>query len=133
MGGPGDHRGPRAASLFGSLRRLLSSLLETAQLRLDLLSNEFQREKLRIFDGLVWAAMALVFVGLGLLLLAGLLLALTPEPWRLLLLGLLVLLSLGLGAWMVVQARSRLSQPEGPLAASRAELARDLDALRPPL
>ena len=131
MGGAGDARGPGAAGLFGSIRQLLSSLLETAQLRLDLLSSEFQREKLRIFDGLVWAALALVFVGLGLLLLAGLLLALTPAPWRLLLLGLLVLLCLGLAAWMLAQARSRLSQPEGPLPASRAELAGDLDALRP--
>ena len=132
MAGPEGQPGPRTAGLFGSLRELLSSLLETAQLRLELLSNEFHREKLRIFDGLVWAALALVFVGLGLLLLAGLLLVLTPEPWRLLLLGLLVVLSLGLGVWMMVQARRRLSQPAGVLPASRAELASDLDALRSP-
>lgn len=132
MPGPGVDRGTRAAGLFGSLRRLVASLLELAQVRLDLLSTEYQREKLRVFDGLLWAALALIFLTLGLLLLAGLLVALTPEAWRLVVLGLLTLLSLGLGVWMVQQARRRLSSPDGLLPATRAELARDLGALRPP-
>lgn len=132
MPGPGLDRGTRAAGLFGSLRRLVASLLEIAQVRLDLLSTEYQREKLRVFDGLLLAALALIFLTLGLLLLAGLLVALTPEAWRLVVLGLLTLLSLGLGAWMVQQARRQLSSPEGFMPATRAELARDLGALRPP-
>ncbi len=132
MPGPGADRAARAVGLFGSLRRLLASLLEIAQVRLDLLSTEFQREKLRIFDGLIWAALAQIFLGVGLLLLAGLLVALAPQHWRLLVLGLLALLSLGLGLWMVARARRQLSSPAGLLPATRAELARDLGAVRPP-
>ncbi|MBP6817429.1 MAG: phage holin family protein [Burkholderiaceae bacterium] len=133
MPGPGADRGAaHAVGLFGSLRRLLASLLEIAQVRLDLLSTEFQREKLRIFDGLIWAALAQIFLGVGLVLLAGLLVALAPQHWRLLVLGLLALLSLGLGVWMVAKARRQLSSPDGLLPASRAELARDLGAVRPP-
>lgn len=126
--------GPRsdpAAGLFGSLRRLSGTVLEIAQARLDLLSAELEREKLRVFDGLVWAAIALLFIGLGLLLLAALLVMLAPEPLRLWLLALLALANLVLGAWLVRQASQRLSTPAGPLAATRDELARDRMAINP--
>lgn len=133
MTGPGDQRlPPRAAGLFASLRRLLASLLEIAQVRFELLCTEYEREKLRIFDGLLWGAIALLFLGVGLVLLAALLVALAPENLRLLLLGLLALASLGLGAWMVGQARRRLSQPGSAMQASRTELERDLGAMRAP-
>ena len=121
-----------AAGLFGSLRRLSGTLLEIAQARLELLSAELEREKLRIFDGLVWAAVALLFIALGLLLLAALLVLLAPEPLRLWLLAVLALVSLAGGAWLLRQASRRLSTPAGPLAATRDELARDRTALKPP-
>ncbi len=121
-----------AAGLFGSLKRLLGTVLEIAQARLDLLSAELEREKLRIFDGLVRAAVALLFIGLGLLLLAALLVMLAPEPMRLWLLALMALASLSGGAWLVRQASQRLSTPAGPLAATRGELAHDRAALDPP-
>jgi uncharacterized membrane protein YqjE len=87
---------------------------------------------LRIFDGLVWAAVALLFIGLGLLLLAALLVLLAPEPLRLWLLALLALASLGAGAWLVRQAARRLNTPAGSLAATRQELALDRANLNPP-
>ena len=117
------------AGLFQSLRRLVATGLEIAQLRLDLLGNELQQEKLRIFDALAWAAVALLLLGLGLLLGAGLLVALAPPPWRPLVLGLLTLACLGGGVLLLNQARQRLTSPGGVLAASRAELARDRSAL----
>ena len=127
----GPRRDP-AAGLFGSLRRLLGTVLEIAQTRLELLSAEVEREKLRIFDGMVWAAVALLFIGLGLLLMAALLVMLAPESLRLLVLGLLALGCLGLGTWLVQRATQRLRTPAGPLAATRDELARDRTALNPP-
>lgn len=123
---------PAAAAgsgLFQSLRRLLATGLAMAQVRLDLLGNELEQEKLRVFDALAWAAVALLLLGLGLLLGAALLVALAPEAWRPLVLGLLTLGCLGGGAWMLNQARQRLTSPGGVLAATRAELARDRDAL----
>lgn len=127
--------GPRrglAAGLFGSLQRLMGTVLEIAQARLELLIAELEREKLRIFDGLVWAAVALLFIALGLLLLAALLVMLAPAPLRLWVLALMALASLGLGAWLVRQALLRLGTPAGALAATRDELARDRSALKPP-
>jgi uncharacterized membrane protein YqjE len=131
-GGGADIDAPPPAGLFGSLRRLLATLLDIAQVRLDLLSTEFEREKLRIFDGLVVAAVALLFVGLGVLLLAALLVVVAPEPLRPLVLGLLALASLGFGGWLVLQARRRLASPVGALPATRAELESDRAGLRAP-
>lgn len=122
---------PAGAGLFLSLKRLLATALEIAQVRLDLLGTELQQEKLRIFDALAWAAVALLLLGVGLLLGAALLVALAPEAWRPLVLGLLTLACLGAGALMLNQARLRLTSPGGALAASRAELARDRDGLDP--
>jgi len=117
--------------LFQSLQRLLGTLLETIQLRLDLVANEFEREKLRVFDALVWAGVALLFIALGLLLGMAMLVSLTPEAWRPLVLALLALGCLGIGAYMFNQARLRLANPGGALPDSRAELARDRAGLDP--
>ena len=121
-----------AAGLFGSLRQLLGTVLEIAQARLELLAVDYEREKLRVFDILIWAVVALLCIGLGLLLLAALLVMLTPEPLRPWVLALLALASIGEGAWLLRQATQRLSASTGPLAATRDELGRDRDALNPP-
>lgn len=115
--------------LFHSLRRLAATGLELVQVRLELLGNELQQEKLRIFDALAWAAVGLLLLGLGLLLGAALLVALSPEAWRPLVLALLTLGCLAGGALLLNRARQRLASPGGVLAASRAELARDRAAL----
>ena len=61
----------KSEGLFSSLRQLLGAALETAHIRLELLGTELEFEKRRIFDGLVLGAVALLFLGLGLVLLCG--------------------------------------------------------------
>jgi uncharacterized membrane protein YqjE len=126
---PPDARPGPETGLFASLRRLASTGLELVQVRLDLLGTELEQEKLRIFDALAWAAIGLLLLGLGLLLGAGLLVALAPDAWRPLVLALLTLGCLGGGLLMMNRARQRLASPGGLLAASRAELARDRQTL----
>jgi len=111
--------------LLASLRQLLGTVLETAQLRLALLSNEFEQEKLRLFDGLLWAGLALLLLGLGALLLCAFIVVLFWDSHRLLALGTLALLFLGAGTLLLVRARTRLQSPGGPLQSSVAELGRD--------
>lgn len=125
-------RSAPGAGLFQSLKRLASTGLELVQVRLELLASELEQEKLRIFDALAWAAIGLLLLGLGLLLAAALLVALTPEPWRPLTLAVLILGCLGGGVLLLNRARLRLASPGGLLAASRAELARDGDGLAAP-
>jgi uncharacterized membrane protein YqjE len=53
---------------MASLRQLLGTLLEIAQVRLELISTEIELEKRRWFDALWLAALAFVCLALGLVL-----------------------------------------------------------------
>ena len=120
MPGPAPGNG-----LFASLRRLLGTLLEIAEVRLALLSTEVELEKRRLFDALLWAALAMLVLATGLTLLCGFVILLFSEGYRLAALGVMALLFLGGGLFLLQQARRRLQSPDGMLAASLAELQRD--------
>jgi uncharacterized membrane protein YqjE len=111
--------------LFASLRRLLATSLELAQVRLELVLTELEQEKLRLFDALLLAAGALVAFGIGLVLLVAFVVLLFPEPQRVAVVGVLALLLFAGSAWALVAARRRLRAPGGLFEASRRELARD--------
>ena len=115
----------RGHGLFSSLRRLLGTALETVQVRLALLSNEIEQEKLRLFDGLLWAGLALLLLGLGALLLAAFVVVLFWDSYRLQALGVLAAVFLGAGAWLLSVARARLQNPGGLFSSSVEELRRD--------
>lgn len=111
--------------LFASLRQMLVSALEMAQVRLALLSTEIEQEKLRLFDGLLWAGIALILTGTGLLMLCGFIVLLFWDGYRLAALGIMALLLLGAGLLLMRTARERLRSPGGLFDASVEELARD--------
>jgi uncharacterized membrane protein YqjE len=111
--------------LFASLRKLSDTLVETLQVRLALLSNEIEQEKLRLFDGVLWAGLALLLLGLGVLLLCAFTVVLFWDSYRLAALGGLSVLLLGLGAWLLLAARARLQSPGGLFNTSVEELKRD--------
>jgi uncharacterized membrane protein YqjE len=120
---------PPGAGLLVSLRRLLSTTLEIAQVRLELLAVELEQEKQRVVAGLLWAALAVLLLGIGTVLLVGLLLLLLWDGYRLPALALLSLLFLGGGGLLLRRAHARLSSRGGLAAASLGELARDREAL----
>ena len=60
--------------LFESLRQLLHTALELAQVELELLVTDLQLEKLRLVEVALRALLGLLLLGLGLLLLIGFLL-----------------------------------------------------------
>lgn len=111
--------------LFASLRQLLGTAVETAQVRLALLSNEIEQEKLRLFDGLLWAGLALLLLGLGALLLCAFIVLLFWDGYRLAALGVLSALLLGTGVWLMRAAWDRLQNPGGLFNSSVQELGRD--------
>lgn len=115
--------------LFASVRQLLATGVETLRVRLELLSTEVEQEKLRLFDAVLWAGLALLLLGMGLLFLCGLVVVLLWEQHRLLALGALAVLFLGAGFWVLQQARARLRAPGGLFATSVAELESDGAAL----
>jgi uncharacterized membrane protein YqjE len=119
------------AGLFESLRQLLNTALELAQVRLELLVADLQLEKLRLVEVALRALLGLLLLGLGLLLLIGFLLMLLWDGYRLPALGVLTLLCIGSGLLLLQAAKRRLRDGDELLAATRAEFERDRAALRP--
>ena len=115
--------------LFASARQLLATGVETLRVRLELLSTEVEQEKLRLFDALLWAGLALLLLGMGLLFLCGLIVVLLWDQHRLLALGGLTTIFLGSCYWVLQIARTRLRAPGGLFASSVAELERDRSEL----
>jgi uncharacterized membrane protein YqjE len=114
-----------SGGLFASLRQVTATALEMVQVRLALVGTELEFEKRRLFDGLLIAAAAMVFLGVGLLLLCGFLLLLLWEGYRLAAMASLALLFLGLGVAFLVQSRRCLKSPMGIFHASTTELQND--------
>ena len=123
-----SHSAP-ATGLLASLRRLLGTVLEMAQVKLEIFGNELELEKRRLADGLLWGAAALVMLSLGLVLLCGFVVLLFWDGYRLAAVGVMTLLFLG-GGWLLLQlARRRLRSPGGMFASSLAELQHDQAAV----
>lgn len=118
-----------ASCLFASLTRLLGTALELARVRLQLLSNEIELEKRRLFDSLLLAMVALLLLGVSLTLLSCFLVLLVADTYRLLALGLMGLSLLLAGLLLLHAARRSLRSADGLFSASLAELARDRAAL----
>jgi len=112
--------------LFASLRRLLGTALELAQVRLALLGTELERAGQRLLDGLLWGGAALIVLGVGLLLLCAFLLMLVREDYRLAALGGLTVIFLGTAVWLLQTARSRLRSLQNLFELSLNELKQDL-------
>lgn len=122
---------PTVGGLFGSLRRLLATVVETAQVRLELLGTELELEKQRIFSGLFWGAVALLALGVGALLACGFVVLLFWEGYRLTAVGLLALAFLAGAVLLIRHAQERLRSAGGMFGASVAELSRDHADLDP--
>jgi len=119
-----------AHGLFASLQRLLATVFEIAQVRLDLLGTEFELEKRRLFAGLLWAALALLMLMIGLVLLCGFVILLFGEGYRLTAIGAMALLFLGAGVLLLLAARHRLYNRTHLFNTSVAELQRDRAGLQ---
>lgn len=120
-----------SAGLFASLRQLLGTVLEIAQVRLQLLGNELEQEKLRVFDALLLAAVGVVLLSVGTVLMCGFVLMLIAEGYRLAALGVLTFAFLGGGALLMRAGGQRLRGPGGMFPATLAEIAQDRSALAP--
>ncbi|MDR7094518.1 phage holin family protein [Hydrogenophaga laconesensis] len=120
--------GPQRMS--SSLRGLASTVLELVQIRLELLSIEAQEEVLRVGALLVYGAIAVAFLSLGVVLLALLITVALWDTHRLLALGVftgLFLVTGGVAAWL---ARERVRSGTYLFSASVEELRKDRDGLR---
>ena len=116
--------------LSSSLRGLASTVLELVQIRLELLSIEAQEEVLRVGALLVYGAIAVAFLSLGVVLLALLITVALWDTHRLLALGVFTGLFLVTGAVAAWLARERVRSGTYLFSASVEELRQDRQGLR---
>jgi uncharacterized membrane protein YqjE len=116
--------------LAASLRGLAGSLIEFISIRLELVGVEAREEVLRLGELLLYGAIAVVLLGLGLTFLAVLLTVLLWDSHRLLALAVFSTVFLTLGALAFIAARVRLAQGSRLWGASLDELNRDKERLR---
>lgn len=112
------------------LRRLGVSLLTLARIRLELFAIEAQEEKERIASLLLWAVLAALLAGFGLLML---LLLVTVALWDshpLLALGGGTVVLVAAAIVAVFKVKALIEQPASLFQASIGELREDADALR---
>ncbi len=117
--------------LVASLRNLAASLVSTAQTRLQLLSNEIQEEGLRLLWLWLFATLAIFFFSLAVLLITFFIIVMFWDGNRLLVIGLLAALYLGVALALALAAAHRAGARSQLFAASIAELKKDRGILSP--
>ncbi|MDP2742644.1 MAG: phage holin family protein [Hydrogenophaga sp.] len=116
--------------MTASLKTLAGTVLELLQLRLELLSVEAQEEVQRLGGLLVYGAVAVTFLSLGLGFLAILITVALWDSHRLLALAVFATLFLSLGGVCAWLARARALAGTRFFSSSAAELKRDRESLR---
>jgi uncharacterized membrane protein YqjE len=117
---PGENAG-----LFGQLQQSLGTVIELLRVRLALLGTELGLEKQRLAAGLWWGAVALMSLTLAAVLFCGFVILLLWDGYRLAAVGVLALLFLGGGLFLLQVAQRRLSAGSNLFSTSLAELERD--------
>lgn len=123
--------GEAGAGIVQSLRNLAATLVALLRTRAELLATELEEERIRLLQLLFWAAGALFFLGVGMLLLVLLLVAVFWESHRIAAILVLAVFFLAAGIGMVIAVRDRMYARTRLFAASLDELAKDKDQLTP--
>jgi uncharacterized membrane protein YqjE len=111
-------------------RALGSSVLELLRARTELLGVELAQEAARRKQMVVLAAVATVFLGMGLLLFAFFVAVLFWDTHRLLAVGGVTLAYAGMGIGALVRLRAAVRDSPPPFSATLAEFRKDLDMIR---
>jgi uncharacterized membrane protein YqjE len=114
-----------SAGLLQSLRNLGATLVALLQTRLELLAIDLEEERARLLQILFWAAGALFFFGVGVLVLALLAVLVLWEEHRVGAIVALAVVFLVIGAGLAIGMRNRLRARSRIFASSVEELSRD--------
>jgi uncharacterized membrane protein YqjE len=120
---------PAGAGLLDSLRRLAETLVEILHTRVDIVATEFEEERERIRELVLYGLMALFFAGFGFLLLTLFLIVLFWDTHRLIAVGGFTVLYLGLGGIAAATLKRRLRTRPRLFATTLAELSKDRERL----
>jgi len=121
--------GDAGAGIVQSLRNLAATLVSLLRTRFELLATEIEEERVRFLQLLFWAALALFFFALGIVLLVILYVAVFWDSYRITAIVTLAIVFFAAGAGAAVAVRNRILARPRLFSASLAELARDKDQL----
>ncbi|HJR70792.1 MAG TPA: phage holin family protein [Gammaproteobacteria bacterium] len=112
-------------SLFRSLRNLLATAVAIGHTRLELLSTELQREIHQAAEILLWAAVALLAAGIGLFLLAILVVFVFWDTHRMLASVVVTAVFFAMAATATLVLRAKIRNKPRLLDGTLTELAKD--------
>jgi len=121
--------GEAGGGIVQSLRNLGSTLVELLWNRLELVATEIEEERLRLLQLLFWAAGAIFFLAVGVLLLVVLFVAVFWDGHRVTAVLALAAVFLVAGAGMAIGVRNRMHARPRLFSASLEQLVRDKDQL----
>jgi uncharacterized membrane protein YqjE len=117
--------------LLTSLQRLMETLLDILHTRVEIVATEFEEERERLQELVVFGILTLFFVGIGLTLMTLFVVVLYWDTHRVAVLGGVALLYLGLGGLAGIVLYRRLKSRPRLFAATLSELEKDRDQLSP--
>jgi uncharacterized membrane protein YqjE len=118
---------PPTRGFFVSLRRVGATLLAILHSRAELLARELEREQVRITRLVLLGIAALFFLTLGAITATVFIIVLFWDSQRLVVIGFLTLLYLGLGLGILSFARKETEAAKRPFSATLEELRKDRD------
>jgi uncharacterized membrane protein YqjE len=120
---------PEVPGLLGSIKRLLATLSEVVATRLELLSNEWQEERLRLLQMLLFALFAVFSLCMAMLLLVFFLVVLFWDEHRLTVLAVLSVGFFMAGGVLILMLQGKMRNGSKLFSASLSELQKDREAL----
>jgi uncharacterized membrane protein YqjE len=121
---------PLGTGLLGSLRALGATLLALVCARAELIAVELQEERARAGQKLVMVVLAALFLAMGMLLAAFLVVVLFWDTHWMLAAGGVTLLYLGIGGWALVRLREMNHNSPPLFSTTMSEFANELKLLR---
>lgn len=119
----------QSPGLLTSLQRLIATLLEILQTRVEIIATEFEEERVRLRELVVFGSLTLFFVSVGLTLATLFVVAVYWDTHRLAVLGGVALLYLGLGGFTAICLNRRLKSRPRLFSTTLSELEKDRDQL----
>lgn len=121
--------GEPATGILQSLRNLATTLVALLQNRLELLATDLEEERVRLLQVLFWAAGALFFFALGVLMITMIVVLLLWDSYRLAGIVVLAAVFLAIAAGLAIGVYKRIHRRSRLFSASLDELAKDKERL----
>ena len=121
--------GEPATGILQSLRNLAATLVALLQNRLELLVTDLEEERVRLLQLLFWAAGALFFFALGVLMITMLIVLLLWDSHRIVGVAVLAAVFIAIGVGLAIGVRNRMHVRPRLFSSSLDELAKDKDRL----